>query len=391
MIRNVAPTVQWQVVSNFPDNLPLAIFAADTEGRLRYRLPLVTYTNLFKPVPETIWMSPQVEALTGYEPAEWMAAPGFFASILHPDDREPVLEEVRLSRAELRPFSRDYRLIARSGETVWVHDESVPVLDARGRPEFIQGYFVDLTERKALEQQLLQSQKTVALGRMAAGIAHDFNNHLTAIRGYADLLRLELPEHSRAQRDLTDIVGTTVRAKLLIEQLLAFCRKEPLEPRAIDLHRVVGELRSMLAQVAGRRITLRFDLAATPLVHADPGQLEQVIVNLVANARDAMRAGGTVTIATALGTVVDGRESIRLGIDPGSYAVLTVSDAGAGIDPEILESIFDPFFTTKERDAGNGLGLMTVNGIVRKFRGAIDVASVPGEGSTFRVLLPAMP
>jgi PAS domain S-box-containing protein len=390
MIRNVAATVQWQAVPNFPDTLPLAIFAADTEGRLRYRLPLVTYTNLFKALPETIWMSPQVEALTGYSPAEWMATPGFFASILHPDDREPVLEEVRLSRAELRPFSRDYRLIARSGETVWVQDESVPVLDARGRPEFIQGYFVDLTERKALEQQLLQSQKTEALGRMAAGIAHDFNNHLTAIRGYADLLRLELPARSKAQHDLTDIVDTTVRAKILIEQLLGFCRKEPLEPRGIDLSRVVGELRSMLTHVAGRRIALRFELAATPLVHADPGQLEQVVVNLVTNARDAMTAGGTVTIATGVGTVADSRESIRLGIDPGSYAVLTVSDAGGGIDPEILGSIFDPFFTTKERHAGNGLGLMTVNAIVRKFRGAIDVASVPGQGCTFRVLLPAM-
>ena len=120
---------------------------------------------------------------------------------------------------------------------------------------------------------------------------------------------------------------------MLIEQLLAFCRKEPLEPRAIDLRRIVGELRSMLTQVAGGRIALRFELAATPLVHADRGQLEQVIVNLVANARDAMTAGGTVTIATELATVVDGRESIRLGIDPGSYAVLTVSDAGGGIDP----------------------------------------------------------
>jgi two-component system, cell cycle sensor histidine kinase and response regulator CckA len=390
MIRDLAVTVLWQAVPKFPDSLPLAIFTADTEGRVRYRLPLVTYINLFKPVPETIWMSPQVEALTGYEPAEWMETPGFFASILHPDDRESVLEEVRLSRVELRPFSRDYRLIARSGETVWVQDESVPVLDARGRPEFIQGYFVDLTERKALEQQLLQSQKTEAVGRMAAGIAHDFNNHLTAIRGYADLLRLELPEHSRAQRDVSDIVDTTVRAKMLIEQLLAFCRKEPLEPRAIDLHQVVGELKSMLTQVAGRRIAVRFDLAVTPLVHADPGQLEQVIVNLVTNARDAMIAGGIVTIATGLGTVLEGTESNRLGIDPGSYAVLTVSDVGGGIEPEVLGSIFDPFFTTKERDAGTGLGLMTVNGIVRKFRGAIDVASVPGKGSTFRVLLPAM-
>ena len=189
-----------------------------------------------------------------------MATPGFFASILHPDDREPVLEEVRLSRAELRPFSRDYRLIARSGETVWVQDESVPVLDARGRPEFIQGYFVDLTERKALEQQLLQSQKTEALGRMAAGIAHDFNNHLTAIRGHADLLRLELPAHSKAQHDVTDIVDTTVRAKMLIEQLLGLLPQGT--PRAARNRSQPGRRRAQVDAHARRRPKDRAPLRA---------------------------------------------------------------------------------------------------------------------------------
>ena len=124
----------------YPVNLPFAIFAADTEGRVRYRLPLVSYTNLFTSEAKTIWISPQVKALTGYTPTEWIDTPGFFESILHPDDRDSVLEEVRLSRTELRPFSRDYRLIARSGETIWVHDDSVPVLDKHGCPEFIQGY-----------------------------------------------------------------------------------------------------------------------------------------------------------------------------------------------------------------------------------------------------------
>src|SRR5437879_5952084 len=152
---------------------------------------------------------PQVEALSGYHPSEWVRNPGFFASILHPADRDLVLEEVRASRSELRPFSRDYRLIAHSGETVWVHDESVPVLDLDGEPEFIQGYFIDLTERKALEERLLHAQKTEALGRLAARIAHDFNNHLTAIAGYAAMLRIDLARDGRVNSELEEIFRPT--------------------------------------------------------------------------------------------------------------------------------------------------------------------------------------
>src|SRR2546430_10763271 len=193
-------------MSNYPPEcLALAIFAADSEGRLRYRLPLVTYTNLFQLEAETVWMSPQVETVSGYHPNEWVGRPGFFDSILHPDDRESVLEEVCASRNELRPFSRDYRLIARSGKTVWVHDESVPVRDLDGEPEFIQGYFVDLTDRKALEERLLHAQKTEALGRLAARIAHDFNNLLTAIAGYAAMLRIDLARDGRVNSDLEEI------------------------------------------------------------------------------------------------------------------------------------------------------------------------------------------
>ena len=370
-------------------NLPFAIFAADTEGRVQYRLPLVTYTNLFTPMVETVWMSPQVERLTGYTRAEWIDTAGFFASILHEDDRDAVLEDVRLSRTELRPFSRDYRLIARSGEIIWVHDESVPVLDKNGRPEFIQGYFIDLTERKALEQQLLHSQKTEALGRMAAGIAHDFNNYLTAIAGYAEMLSVDLQAASKADGDLTGIIQTTARAKRLVEQLLSFCRDEPLNPRATKVSDVVNELESMLTQIAGPSVSLELELANTPVVYIDLGQLEQVIVNLVANARDAMPAGGTVSIGTSLHTVV-GHESTRLGIDPGSYVGLAVSDTGVGIDPDAIDSIFDPFFTTKKRDEGTGLGLSNVLAIVSKNGGAIDVASTLGNGASFRVLLPAI-
>src|SRR6266568_1758727 len=202
-------------MSHYPPNLPLAVFAAESEGRLRFRRPFVTYTNVFAPDAMTVWMSPQVESITGYRADEWVGQPGFFEAILFPEDRASVLEEVRSSRAELRPFSRDYRLVARSGRVVWVHDESVPVLDAAGEPEFIQGYFVDLSKRKELEKELLHAQKTEALGLLAAEVAHDFNNYLTAIRGYADLGLLSTASDHPARKDRIEIAQTAGRATKL--------------------------------------------------------------------------------------------------------------------------------------------------------------------------------
>ena len=299
----------------YPVNLPFAVFAADTQGRVRYRLPLVTYTNLFTPIVETVWMSPQVKALTGYTPAEWIDTPGFFDSILHRDDREPVLEESRLSRTELRPFSRDYRLIARSGETIWVHDESVPVLDKEGCPEFIQGYFVDLTERKALEQQLLHSQKTedsdaspptspttsTICSQRSEATPRCVASRCGREQGQSDLIQIVRPR--RAQRSLSNNCS-------------AFCRQRTPEPRATDIQKVVGEVRSMLAQIAGRRSHSTSSSPPRRSFYVDPGQLEQVIVNLVANARDAMPTGGTVSIATGRGSVAGGHESSRFGSTP---------------------------------------------------------------------------
>src|SRR5437868_7011094 len=209
--------------------------------------PYITYPlSLHDALPitdaMTVWMSPQVEAITDYRADEWVGRRGFFESILFADDRASVLEEVRASRDELRPFSRDYRLVARSGRAVWVHDESVPVLDAAGEPEFIQGYFVDLTQRKELEQELLHAQKTEALGLLAAETAHDFNNHLTAIRGFADMGLLSIEEGHPARKDLVEISQTAGRATKLTQQLLAFGRRQPLEPQKIHLEHVVSDL-----------------------------------------------------------------------------------------------------------------------------------------------------
>ncbi|MFZ1881445.1 MAG: ATP-binding protein [Gaiellaceae bacterium] len=368
--------------------LPLAVFAADNEGRLRFRLPLVTYTNRYEAGASTVWMSPQVEAVTGYRAEEWVGKPGFFERILHPDDRLPVLEEMRVSRDRFRPFSRDYRLHARNGEVVWIHDESIPVLDAAGEPEFIQGYFVDITHRKRLEEALRHSQKIEAVGRLAGGIAHDFNNLLTAISGYAALTEQQLPRGHGAQRYLREIGRTVQRAVRLTRQLLAFSRSQELDPQVFDLGGVVREMESMLLHVAGNGVQVDFDLCESALVYADIGELEQVLMNLVANARDAISDGGRVSIRTTTAAVTEGAEAERLGIGPGEYAVLIVADTGSGMDADTSALVFDPFFTTKERGAGTGLGLSMVQGIVRQSGGAIEVSSVPGTGTTFRILLP---
>jgi two-component system, cell cycle sensor histidine kinase and response regulator CckA len=368
--------------------LPLAVFAADNEGRLRFRLPLVTYTNRYEAGASTVWMSPQVEAVTGYRADEWVGKPGFFERILHPDDRMPVLEEMRVSRDRFRPFSRDYRLQARNGEIVWIHDESIPVLDAAGEPEFIQGYFVDITERKRFEEALRHAHKVEAVGRLAGGIAHDFNNLLTAISGYAALTEQQLPRGHGAQRYLREIGRTVQRAVRLTRQLLAFSRSQELDPQVLDLGGVVREMESMLLHVAGNGVQVDFDLCESALVYADIGELEQVLMNLVANARDAIADGGRVSIRTTTTAVSEGVEAERLGITSGEYAVLIVSDTGSGMDADTRALVFDPFFTTKERGAGTGLGLSMVQGIVRQSGGAIEVSSSPGTGSTFRILLP---
>jgi two-component system cell cycle sensor histidine kinase/response regulator CckA len=359
---------------------------AEAQPPLSERLPIVTYTNAFQRTAETVWMSPQVERLFGYRVEEWVGKAGFFETILHPDDRGPVLAEMQASRAELRPFSRDYRLRSRDGRVVWVHDESVPIVDDDGRPEFIQGYFIDITERKELERHLLQSQKTEALGRMAAGIAHDFNNLLTAIGGYAEFAKRSLGPDAPAWRHVHEIASTVERAKKLTRQLLAFSRRDELEAQPVCLTALVNNMESMLLHVAGRSVQLDLELGDTPKVVADPGQLEQVLMNLVSNARDAGAA--RVAIRTMATTIGRGYESRRLGVTAGPYVALVVSDTGSGMDEETQARVFDPFFTTKHRDGGTGLGLSLAHSVIRQCGGAIEVSSALGAGTTFRILLP---
>jgi nitrogen-specific signal transduction histidine kinase len=247
----------------------------------------------------------------------------------------------------------------------------------------------DISERKLLEAQFRQAQKMEAVGRLAGGIAHDFNNLLTAITGYADLALEDLPEGDPIRHDMKEILRAAYRAAGLTRQLLAFSRQQVLAPRVLDLNEVVRSVDQMLHRLIGEDIDLQTVLApGLGRVKADPGQLEQVIVNLAVNARDAMPAGGNLTIETA-----DIEMSETLGRDlttvpAGHYVMLAITDSGTGMDEHTKARIFEPFFTTKEQGKGTGLGLATVYGIVKQSGGFIWVYSEPGHGTTFKIYLP---
>ncbi|MBX6331680.1 MAG: response regulator [Gemmatimonadaceae bacterium] len=247
----------------------------------------------------------------------------------------------------------------------------------------------DLTERRRLEEELHQSRKMDAIGRLAGGVAHDINNVLTAILCYSELLINDLKETDHRRADVSEIRQAARRAAALTGQLLAFSRKQVLQPRVLDLNAVVDEMERMLARVIGEDITLLRQSAPDLWpVRADPGQLSQVLMNLAVNARDAMPGGGRLTIETANTSLAQLRLHRHGVIEPGDYVLLRVTDSGAGIPDDVLANIFEPFFTTKERGKGTGLGLSTVYGIIAQSNGRIEVASSVGVGTTFTIYLP---
>ncbi len=264
-----------------------------------------------------------------------------------------------------------------------------PVRDAEGRVTGLIGVATDVTERRRLEDQLLQSQKMEAIGRLAGGVAHDFNNLLAAIQGHSELMLGQLSPGVPLHRNATEVHKAAARGALLTRQLLTFSRKEVVAPRALDVNVVVAEMESMLRRLIGEQIELAFSLADVPLrARCDRGQLEQVILNLALNARDAMPEGGPLSIQVAAADLGEEVAAEHPGAQPGPHVTFTVNDAGCGMEDTTLARLFEPFFTTKAAGKGTGLGLSTVYGIVQRAGGHIRVRSKPGEGSTFTVYLP---
>ena len=334
-----------------------------------------------------VWVSDNITRFIGYSVEEALAD-GWWIAGVHPDDMERTLE----AQNELARTGRmvsEYRFRDRSGKYRWMRDESRVVGDIFGEGAEVVGVWVDVTERRQLEEQFRQAQKMEAVGRLAGGVAHDFNNLLTAITGYSDLLLLDLDPDDVRRQDVAEIKRAAVAAADLTRQLLAFSRRQVLAPRIIDLNAVVSGAHKLLGRLIGEDVKIETVLdPALAAVRADPGQMEQVLMNLAVNARDAMPNGGRLTIETANVMVAAEFAPERPGPAAGPHVVMAVSDTGMGMDEATKARIFEPFFTTKEIGKGTGLGLATVYGIVKQSDGFIWVYSEPGKGSTFKIYLP---
>ena len=342
------------------------------------------------------FVNPAMSTLSGYAESELLTMnPEQLAELIHRGDRRALFSNFqRRIAGEERPARTDYRVIHRDGSVAWVQIYS-SAITFEGTPATLT-VFIDETdrkladiERKQLENTLREAQKMEAVGRLAGGVAHDFNNVLSAIKGNAEMAQLDLAEEAPLNAAMTEIIEAADRAANLTLQLLAFSRKQVIAPKVINLGQLVENLASMLAPLIGEDVVLR-TVPHTPLgsVMADPGQIEQIVVNLAINARDAMPGGGELLIETSDVVLTDDYNKGHPDAKTGAHVMLAVSDTGCGMSPEICQKIYEPFFTTKKAGEGTGMGLATVYGIVEQNNGRIEVYSEPGVGSVFKVYFP---
>lgn len=353
------------------DALPDVVFTKDTSGRF-------------------VLCNPAAVALVGLEREEQLAGktvfdlfPGAMAEQYHADDLLVLTGRPLLNREE--------QCVSARGTPLWYLTIKVPLRDPAGTIIGLIGISRDITERKKLEEQLRQSQKMEAVGKLAGGVAHDFNNLITIISGYSELLLAE-PRPSASMRVAVEAISQAGdRAAALTRQLLAFSRRTILQPRILDLNAVVAETGKLLRRLISEDIEFNTVLAPNlARVRVDPGQLDQVLMNLVINARDAMPRGGKLTIATASSELSHEFAISNPDCQAGPHVMLAITDTGCGMTQEVRDRIFEPFFTTKAAGKGTGLGLAVAFGVVRQSGGCIEVFSEPGRGSTFKIYFPAV-
>jgi PAS domain S-box-containing protein len=334
-----------------------------------------------------LYVSPAFETVWGRSCESLYASPRAWLEAIHSEDRERVRHAFLTEQVAGR-YDEVYRIVRPDGSVRWIHDRGFPVRDATGAVYRIAGVAEDVTERKSLEDQFRQAQKMEAVGRLAGGVAHDFNNLLTVINGYGELLLERLPAGDSTRELIREMVVAGGRAAALTRQLLAFSRKAIIEPKILDLKALVADVDKMLHRILGEDIQLT--IVTDPesgAVKADPGQVEQVILNLVVNARDAMPQGGRLTIEVRSVDLDETYAREHADARSGPHVLLAVSDTGCGMDAAALARIWEPFFTTKGTQ-GTGLGLATVHGIVKQSGGHVTVYSEVGHGTTFKAYLP---
>jgi two-component system, cell cycle sensor histidine kinase and response regulator CckA len=367
----------------------------------RYRNRLAEREELFRLISENaadmialvdvsgrrIYNSPSYQTLLGYTPEELTGTSSF--EQIHPDDHKKVMDAALETRRTGETRCLEYRIRHKDGRWLTLESTASAVKDAAGEVEKLVIVNRNITERKYLEEQLGLSQKLEAVGRLSGGIAHDFNNLLGVIIGYGEALQQHMSPSDPMREAVDEIQKAANRAASLTQQLLAFGRKQVLEPKVLDANAVVSDVDKMLRRLIGEDIELQISLAHNlGRVKADRSQLEQVILNLAVNARDAMPQGGVLRIETKNAQLTDSDKSRFRYVVPGQYILIRVIDNGCGMSPELQSHIFEPFFTTKEKGKGTGLGLATVYGVIKQSEGYVWVESEVGKGTEFKIYLP---
>ncbi|HWZ82600.1 MAG TPA: ATP-binding protein [Terriglobales bacterium] len=364
--------------------------AAETRYRtLVERLPAITYIAEVGIEGRWQFVSPQIESMLGFSAEEWTADPGLWISRIHEEDREIAIAAENRVQQTGELYKAEYRMHARDGRVLWFRDEANLLEGVPGTKPVMQGVLYDITEHRRMEDRLRQAQKMEAVGQLAGGVAHDFNNLLMVMGAHIDRIRDRLPPNDPLSADAAEVHNAVQRAAALTSQLLAFSRKQFLQPRVLDISSVLNGVSRMLARLLPENIQLKIESENNlARVKVDQGQLEQALLNLALNARDAMPDGGTLSIQAQSVQFDEAQNWRHSTVQPGAYVMIAVSDTGTGMDAATQARIFEPFFTTKALGKGTGLGLPMVYGVVKQSGGAISVYSEAGQGTTFKIFFP---